>query len=240
MPARHFFFDLDNTLTRSKSHIAPEHTSILKKLISLADVIVVSGHAEKDIKAHLEGVSGFYTMGQNGNVAKMPDGTIIWERKLSPDQVEAIHRFIAKARTHLAYKVENENDIIEDRGAQIAFSLIGHHLNQDIKDAFDPDHAKRKKLLEDLVADVAELRDKHKVDVLIAGTTNLDIIEYGKNKGFNIAAFIEKIGWKKEDCLYIGDALFPGGNDETVIGVIPTHAVKDYHETYTYLSSILS
>src|SRR3989344_1192911 len=207
MPARHFFFDLDNTLTRSKSHIAPEHTSILKKLISLADVIVVSGHAEKDIKAHLEGVSGFYTMGQNGNVAKRPDGTIIWERKLSPDQVEAIHRFIAKARTHLAYKVENENDIIEDRGAQIAFSLIGHHLNQDIKDAFDPDHAKRKKLLEDLVADVAELRDK--------------------------------IGWKKEDCIYIGDALFPGGNDETVIGIIPTHAVKDYRETYTYLSSIL-
>jgi hypothetical protein len=45
--------------------------------------------------------------------------------------------------------------------------------------------------------------------------------------------------WQKEDCLYIGDALFPGGNDETVVGVIPTQLVKDYHATYTYLSSIL-
>jgi phosphomannomutase len=239
MPA-HFFFDLDNTLTRSKSHIAPEHKPILRKLVALADVIVVSGHAEKDIKAHLEDVAGFYTMGQNGNVAKRPDGSVLWERKLSEGQKKAIYAFTDKARKHLAYTVRDENDIVEDRGAQIAFSLIGHHENQDVKDAFDPAHEKRKKLLEDLRADVENLREKHNVDVLIAGTTNLDIIERGKNKGFNITEFISLMGWKKEECLYIGDALFPGGNDETVIGVIPTKPVKGYAETYAYLESILA
>lgn len=236
---KHFFFDLDNTLTRSKSHIAPEHKPILRKLMERADVVVVSGHPERDIRSHLEDIGGYYILGQNGNVAQMPDGKMLWQRKLSDKQVAAIYRFTDKARKRLAYKVRDENDIVENRGAQIAFSLIGHHENQDVKDAFDPDHAKRKRLLEDLRDDVAKLREKYNVEILIAGTTNLDIIEKGKNKGYNIAEFIKTLGWKKEDCIYVGDALFKGGNDETVIGVIPTKAVKDYRETYEYLSSIL-
>lgn len=237
---KHFFFDLDNTLTRSKSHVAPEHKPILRKLVERAGVVVVSGHPEKDIRTHLEDVTGYYILAQNGNVAQKPDGEILWKRKLSDEQVSAIHAFIEKARKHLAYKVRDENDIIEDRGAQVAFSLIGHHENQDIKDAFDPDHAKRKKMLEDMRDDVELLRDKYNVEILIAGTTNLDIIERGKNKGYNISEFIKALGWKKEDCIYVGDALFSGGNDETVVGIIPTKPVKDYRETYDYLKTMLS
>ncbi len=236
---KHFFFDLDNTLTRSKSLILPEHAAILRTLISRADVVVVSGHPQKDIRAHLKDVAGYYVLAQNGNFAQTPIGEMMWENRLSSAQVEAIHSFIEKARKHLEYTVKDENDIVEDRGCQVGFSLIGHHLNQDIKDAFDPDHAKRKKLLEDLSDDVARLRSDANIDILIAGTTNLDIFEKGKNKGYNIGLFIKTLGWKKEDCIYLGDALFPGGNDETVIGIIPTKAVADYRETYSYLEKIL-
>ena len=238
---KHFFFDLDNTLTRSKSHITFEHAAILKRLTERADVVVVSGHPQKDIRDHLEtSLDGrYYILAQNGNFAQKPDGTILWERKLSEAQVEAIHVFIEKARKHLAYAVRDEKDIVEDRGCQVSFSLIGHHENQDIKDIFDPDHAKRKKLIADMREDVSKLRDEYNIDIYIGGTTNLDIIERGKNKGYNIAQFIATVTWKKEDCIYIGDALFPGGNDETVIGVIRTRAVKDYNETYEYLSDIL-
>lgn len=237
---KHFFFDLDNTLTRSKSHIAPEHKPILRKLMENADVIVVSGHPQQDIRTHLEDLAGYYVLAQNGNFAQVPDGTLLWEHRLKEGQVRAAYAFIEKARKYLAYKVRDENDIFENRGCMIAFSLIGHHENQDIKDAFDPDHAKRTKLFEALHDDVAELEHKANMQILIAGTTNLDIIEKGRTKGYNINKFIKKQGWKKEDCLYVGDALFPGGNDETVIGVIPTKAVKDYRETYEYLESILT
>jgi len=236
---KHFFFDLDNTLTRSKSHIAPEHAPILKEIIGRVDVTIVSGHGEKDIHTHLEDVSGYYVLAQNGNFAQKPDGTILWERKLSPEQVSAIHAFIGKARKHLGYNVQNEADIIEDRGCQVAFSLIGHHADQDIKDAFDPDHAKRKKLLEDLKDDVASLSKDSGIEVYIGGTTVLDFVEKGKNKGYNINEFIRIMGWDKDDCIYVGDALFPGGNDETVIGIIPTRAVKDYRETYIYLQRVM-
>jgi len=65
------------------------------------------------------------------------------------------------------------------------------------------------------------------------------MFHFGKNKGYNVRQFIEKMAWDPDQSIYIGDALFPGGNDETVIGVIPTKAVKDYRETYDYLADVM-
>ena len=238
---KHFFFDLDNTLTPSKSPIEEAHVPTLKQLAQRADVIVVSGHGEADIRSHLtEALHGcFYTLGQNGNRAVTYDGKVLWNNSLTQGQREATLAFIAKARALLNYVVRDENDIIEDRDSQIAFSLIGHHEDKAKKDSFDPRHEIRFKLLRDLAPDVEALKIAN-VEVRIGGTTNLDFFEYGKNKGYNVNLFIEKMGWRKEDCIYIGDALFPGGNDETVVGVIETHAVKDHRETYEYLSNVLS
>ena len=236
---KHFFFDLDNTLTRSKSRIEPTHADILRTLMKHSDVVVVSGHGEKDICAHLEDLSGYYILSQNGNHAEKPDGSVLWKRRLSAAQVKSIHEFIERARAHLSLPVRDENDIVEDRGCEVAYSLIGHHEKIETKEAFDPDHAKRKKLLDDMKKDVERLEKEANVEIKIGGTTVLDFFEKGKNKGFNIAEFIKALDWKKEDCIYIGDALFSGGNDETVIGIIPTKPIKDYHETYKYLSSIL-
>ena len=239
MLAKHYFFDLDNTLTRSKMHIAPEHKPILKRLIEKAHVIVVSGHPQKDIRDHLEDVGGYFILGQSGNFGQTPDGRVLWEHSLTPIQVEAAHKFIEKARAHLALSVKDASDLVEDRGCQVSYSLIGHHEKIEVKEAFDPDHKKREKLLVDLKDDVEHLAKDANLEIKIGGTTVLDIFEKGKNKGYNIANFIKLMQWNTDDCLYIGDALFPGGNDETVIGIIPTHPVKDYNETYKYLKSIV-
>lgn len=239
---KHFFFDLDNTLTRSKSHIEPEHIPILKDLTDKADMVVVSGHGEKDIRAHLghELDGRYYILGQNGNYALKGDGTELWNNSLLQHQKEAIHEFIVKAREHLGLPVKDESDLVDDRDSQIAYSLIGHHEDKDKKEAFDPDHKKRHSLLHELKHDVEHLAQEFGIEIRSGGTTVLDMFHLGKNKGYNVAQLISSLDWKPEDCLYIGDALFPGGNDETVIGVIPTHAVKNYKETYEYLTEVLA
>lgn len=231
---------MDNTLTRSKSPIAPEHIPILKALCERADVVVVSGHGDDKIDEHLSSdLHGlYYMLGQNGNQAVTRDGTVLWEHKLSDTQKQAAYDFAAKVRAHMPIVVKDDNDLLEDRGCQIAFSLIGHHEDKEKKEAFDPDHQIREKLLREMAADVEELV-RGGIEVRSAGTTNFDMFAVGKNKGYNIHAFIEHMQWEAQDCLYIGDALYPGGNDETVIGTIPTHAVKDYRETYEYLAGIL-
>lgn len=238
---RHFFFDLDNTLTRSKQHIEPSHAEILEKLTKHADVVVVSGHDEGSIKDHLgEGLkSHYYILSQNGNHAEDRAGAVLWEHKLSPAQVEAIHTFIAKARAKLALQVRDENDLIDDRGCEVAYSLIGHHENIETKEAFDPKSEKRMRLLADMQDDAGKLGKEANVEVRVGGTTVLDFMEKGKNKGYNIAEFIKRFKWDANDCVYVGDALFHGGNDETVMGIIPIKAVKDYRETYSYLQELL-
>ncbi len=236
----HFFFDLDNTLTRSKMPIAPEHVPIFKALTERADVVVVSGHAADKIREDLtETLAGtYFILGQNGNDARLRDGSVLWEHTLSAGERAAAIAFILKAREHLALPVKDENDIIDDRGGEIAYSLIGHHEDQLKKEAFDPDDTIRLRLLADLKNDVEELA-RQGVEVRAGGTTVLDFFKRGENKGYNVRALIGAMRWEPGECLYVGDALFPGGNDETVVGVIATHGVKDYRETYDYIADLL-
>ncbi len=239
---KHFFFDLDNTLTRSRSPITPEHAEILKRLSEQADVIVVSGGRRSQIQNQLDSemAGSYYVLGQNGNEAVLKDGTELWMQRPSETQKEAIRALVEKMKSHLALEVQDENDLIEDRGCSIAYSTIGHHEDVSKKEVYDPDHAKRIALLDFFKDEVATLRDTHGIEVRTGGTTCLDFFLAGKNKGSNITAFLPRMNWQKEDCLYIGDALFPGGNDETVIGVIPTHAVKNPDETFQYLAAHLA
>lgn len=238
---KHFFFDLDNTLTPSKALILERHLPIFLQLCEKADVIVVSGHGDVDIRKHLlpqtEGT--YHIMGQNGNRAETKDGKLLWNRSLSQERKDAIHAFISKAKAHLNLTVKDENDTVEDRDSQIAYSLIGHHEDSEKKKAFDPRHEIRIKLLSDLAVEVAKLHDAG-VEVRSGGTTVLDFFELGKNKGYNVSQFIAAMNWSTADCLYLGDALFPGGNDETVIGIIPTHAVDGPDETFAFISDQLS
>lgn len=238
---RHFFFDLDNTLTRSKSPILPEHEDTLVRLAQGADVIVVSGSSEKNIWSRLTDTSTghYYSLTQNGNRAFEKDRTLLWERPLSHPQKDAVRRFVVLARAHTPTIVPDENDLLEDRGCQMAFSFIGQHADITLKEAFDPDFAKRRAVLADLCDEVARLEHEHGLEITIGGTTNLDIYQKGMHKGHNVRELLAHRGWRADECIYIGDALFPGGNDETVVGVIPTREIKNYHETYTLIEDFL-
>lgn len=237
---KHFFFDLDKTLTRSRSLMAPEHAEIFRALCERYDVVVVTGGQLSQIETQIpEALHGrYHTLSQSGNHAISKDGTLLWKETFTEKQRAAVLDFIRIVHDEFHLRVKDENDLVEDRGSQISYSLIGHHEAIEKKEAFDPDVAKRLAILSKHSADVEKLRASG-ADVRTGGTTTFDFTLAGKHKGFNITRLIERMGWKKEDCIYVGDALFRGGNDETVIGVIPTKAVKDFHETFEYLSAIL-
>ena len=217
------------------------HAAAFEQLCNERDVIVVSGAQESQMRDQLpekEAMGRYYLLTQNGNHALAKDGTVLWVEHFAPQQETAITSFIAKLHDELDLPVRDEHDLVEHRGSQISYSLIGHHEDHDKKGAFDPDHAKRLHILQQHAGDVEDLKIAG-VDVRSAGTTCFDFYPLGKHKGYNIERFIKYMGWNKEDCMYIGDALFPGGNDETVIGVIPTHAVKDQDETSDFIKNAL-
>lgn len=213
------FLDLDNTVTQSRGPISSEMITELSRF----NPVIVSGASEVQMRKQL---SDFECdlMPQNGNVW-IVGGEKIHERLLNGQEREAILKHI------LTYS-EIKDDMLEDRGCQIGFSLTGHNAPIEIKKSFDSDGSKRREiLLKYPVGDNA-------IECRIGGTTTMDYFPKGLNKGTNILKFIENKGINRDDCLYIGDALFPNGNDETVVDVIKTFGVKNHLETLWFLRQL--
>ena len=234
---KHVFFDLDKTLTMSRSSLLPDQQELFEKLCAVKDVIVVTGGSAEQIREQITPRfdGKYYRLAQSGNHSIHKNGEVLWEEKLNDAQATAIFAFIEELKGDLAVPVKDEDDLVENRGAQITYSVLGFHEDKEKKYAFDPGDVKRAGALKKRASDVEELRLLG-VAIEPAGTTSFNFILAGKHKGFNITRLLEHESWRKEDCLYIGDALFPGGNDETVIGVIPTHPVKDPNDTFGFIA----
>ncbi len=237
---KHFFFDLDNTLTLSRAGMAPRHVPMFQELCARHDVVVVTGGAEEQIQKQIPfpSAGNFTMLSQQGNYAVAKDGTLLWYETVTLEQEAAVRAFADLLTAELALQVSDSNDLFENRGSQLAYSTLGFHAKNELKYAYDPDQSKRRALLAAHPEEMAHLHAAG-IEAMPAGSTTIDFILKGKNKGHNIRKLIENNNWQKEECLYIGDALFPGGNDETVIGVIPTHSVKNPEETFAYLASLL-
>jgi len=218
----------------------PAHQEVFEKLCARADVIVVTGGTLEQIQHQITPrFNGKYiTLAQSGNQAFAKDGSVLWYEKLNQEQVDASMRFIALLREYFNITVRDEDDIIENRGAQIAYSVLGFHEDIQKKYAFDPDENKRQAALKHFAAELDALQ-KIGIEVVPAGTTNFSFIPDGKHKGFNVERLRKQMNWNKEDCIYVGDALFPGGNDAVVVGVVPTHQVKDPNETFEFIAQML-
>lgn len=232
---KYIFFDLDNTLTRSRSIITPSMSALLTRLSKNHEVLVVSGADAKQI-AHQVGTSlvgKYWTMGQSGNACSNPKGVLLWENKMDWLQKYEVLNYAHHVFLKKLFSFKNKLDLVQDRGCQISYSFIGHNEEVSKKEKFDSDKKKRTMVLKKF-----PFKSKT-VEVKIGGTTCLDFYIKGNSKGKNIETLCKKMGWKKSECLYVGDALFKDGNDESVIGIIPTKAVRDPSDTEKVIEALL-
>jgi phosphomannomutase len=239
---KHFFFDMDGTLTQSRAPISDDMLGALQGLVShpvSADVVIVSGASLEQIDKQVGKVANFcFKLAQNGNDAYSTGHEELWRKTLPWDLKFWIFKWIYESlyytcemREWQTWPITNVEDLVEDRGCQISFSIIGHHAPIKEKRAFDPDHVKRKELLRD-----RPWTEPH-ILVAIGGTTCLDF--YRRNKGMNVATLMTEMKWKPEECVYIGDALFEGGNDESVMGVIDCMDTSGPENTIKIIEDIL-
>lgn len=223
---KHLFFDMDDTVSPSRTAMEDEVHALYASLTH--DIIVVSGARVSQIDYQIRSLP-VYRLGQNGNEAVDPSGRQLWNEFLSDEHAQYIHEHIMNMRALHGAEVAHEDDLVEHRGAQMSYSLIGHHEALEKKKQCDPDRRVRLSLLEKVPFEHEAL------EVKIGGTTCFDYFQKGKHKGYNVARLIEHMGWDKDACMYFGDAIFPGGNDETVIGVIDTFPVDNHLHTYRVL-----
>lgn len=223
---RHLFFDMDQTIAPAREPILPEMFALLSALPH--DIVIVSGQEVPKIVWQSNGLPAF-TLGQNGNHATDVEDNELWHVPLDSAHRAEIMEHINQIVALLDHDLNHEWTPIEDRGAQITFSPIGNTAPVEIKRAYDPDRQKREALMAQVPFESKELIVK------IGGSTSLDYIHKDRHKGTNVARLIAHCGWDKDACVYFGDGLFPGGNDEAVIGVIDTVPVRDHLDTYEKL-----
>ena len=208
---KHLFFDMDGTLTESRQEITDEMLQAIQELKEYP--LVISGAQSSQMYKQLRGAK-VVSLSQNGN--KTP----LWQNILSDTQKSAILSWIGDV----------PQDMIEDRGCQISLSMTGHNAPLADKKAYDPDGSKRTQILAEKPFNVEG------VQVKVAGTTCFDF--FVKTKGENISSLLSCFGWDPKDCLYVGDALYPGGNDDSMIGVMETRQVSGPKETLEIIKSI--
>jgi len=100
---------------------------------------------------------------------------------------------------------------IEDRGEQITFSALGQDAPLALKSVWDPDQTKRHAMQKELEKIIPEF------GIRVGGTTSIDITRKLISKETGVLWLSNRFGIPPEEMLYVGDALYPGGNDTAVM-----------------------
>jgi hypothetical protein len=217
---------MDQTIAPARQPILPEMYELLRSLEH--DIVIVSGQEVSKIGWQSNSLPSF-TLGQNGNHATDVEDRELWNIPLDAHHRAEINAHIEAIVNILEHELNHDWTPIEDRGSQITFSPIGNTAPVEVKKAYDPDRKKREALMAQVPFQSEELVVK------IGGSTSLDYIHKDRHKGTNVKKLIDQMGWNDDDCVYFGDGLYPGGNDEAVIGVIETVPVTDHTDTFEKL-----
>jgi len=135
-------------------------------------------------------------------------------------------------------KTGEYGEIAEDRDSQITFSMLGQSAPLAIKKPFDPDQAKRLKLAYWLNGYFYGKNLNY--ETTVGGASSMDITRKGSNKAAGVSKFLAFMATPKSEAVFVADALYPGGNDHSVIGTgvecIPT---KNPEETKEIIRKLL-
>lgn len=214
-------FDLDGTLAESKAEMDEEMSQLMLQLLEKKQVAVISGGAfEQFEKQFLKSLNApekilprlhlFPTCSTSyynyENFWKQ-----VYFNELPKSKKARVMQAFNQMFQEIGFKPkEIFGEILEDRGSQITFSALGQKAPYEKKKDWDPEQKKRKQMktiLEKLIPDL---------EVRIGGSTSIDVTEKGIDKAYGINKIEEHLKIKKAEMLFIGDALFEGGNDYPV------------------------
>jgi phosphomannomutase len=238
-------FDLDGTLAESKSSLDTEMSALFHDLLGIVKVAVISGgdwpqfekqllsnlpHDERLVDLSLLPTCGTKFFQYAG------DWKEIYSEDFTADEKEKIVSSLKKALGEAGFKVEKVwGEVIEGRGSQITYSALGQQAPLEEKNKWDPDFAKRKKIKAILDTFIPEF------SVRLGGATSIDVTKPGIDKAYGIRKLRDLLGISLKEMIFVGDALFVGGNDypaeEAGVVSIP---VRGPNETKRVIETIIA
>ncbi len=215
-------FDLDGTLAESKSIMDGEMTKLLGELLAVKKVAVISGGRFEQFKIEfldslalanfdLRSLYLFPTCATTF-YQYQKEWVKIYQESFSGDEKKKILRAFSYVMKRSGVKQPSRiyGDVLEDRESQITYSAAGQKAPVDVKQTWDPDATKRLAMKKVLQKEIPEF------EIRVGGMTSIDVTRKGIDKAYGIQKMEELLHISKSEMLFIGDALFPGGNDYPV------------------------
>ncbi len=239
-------FDLDETLAPSFQSPARSMVDRLMQLLEAVPVAIISGagfdRIDRDFLStldHSPHVSRLYIFANSGSQAFSWQDS--WNEEynfsLTEEERSRIKAVISAAAIELPEIREARvyGDQIADREAQIAFTVVGLDAPAEYKASWDPQASKRRVIREYLLKELPEY------DIRTGGASTIDITRRGVNKAYGVGWLAQRLHCNPSDMLYVGDALYEGGNDSVVIPTgIQTHSVAGPSETEHVIDDVLA
>ena len=246
---RLIIFDLDGTLSPSKSLLTEGMADILRELLKEKIVAVISGASFNQfnteflsrLKADKTALSRLFILPTNGAALyhfENDNWTSKYVRKLSDEQKSKIltaFKDILPRHSELFPTNLIKGEQIEDVGNEITFSALGQQADIKDKMSWDPKQNKRRTIRDELQKLLPDF------SISIGGMTSINITEQGIDKAFGIREVCKATGIDIQESLYVGDAVYPDGNDApALLTGIPVQKVLYPSDTALFLRRLLN
>lgn len=242
-------FDLDETLTETRSALTDEMSELLGELLKNFQVCVISGGSFEqfgkqllsNLKVEPKLLEALHLMPTCGtryytyNLSKH-DWDQIYAEDFSDADKKIITEALNEAVDELGYRIKSpKGPLIEDRGSQITYSALGQDAEPGEKKAWDINGEKKRKIRDAVAEKIPQF------EVRAGGTTSIDVTKQGIDKAYGMSKLIELLKISKDNILFVGDRIWEGGNDYPVkLMGIDTIAVGGYEHTPWVVRGILS
>lgn len=239
-------FDLDGTLAESKQPLGDPMGEALADLLDVAHVAVISGgdwpQFDKQVASRLPeraDRSKLWLMPTTGTkLFTWQEGqwtTVYAELFDDATKAKILEAFDASLEATGFVPEQTWGERIEDRGSQITFSALGQQAPVKEKEHWDPKFEKRKVIQADLKKRLPGL------SINMGGATSIDITQEGVDKAYGLKRLRDESGIALDAMMFIGDAIFPGGNDYPAKELgLDTVRVRDPEETLAVIAGIVA
>ena len=250
-------FDIDGTLTPSKAPADNEMIQLMLRLLDEKSVAIIGGGKYSLFKMQLieqlpngdKRLEKLYLFPTNSTAFYRFNNNSwheVYSHELSEDEKEKIKNAFEETFRKVDYHHPEKTygPIIEDRSTQITFSALGQdvvamsgekigvQLKEDWNKKYDKLRQEMREILQKLLPEF---------EVRAGGLTSIDITRKGIDKAYGVRQIAEHLSVKIEDMLFVGDAIFPGGNDYAALETgIDYVKVKDPNETKELIRTLIS
>ncbi len=219
-------FDMDGTLTPSKAPMTASISALLRRLLREKRVAVIGGGKYElfrwqfvnRIKFRGEELRNLFLFPTSSTAFYRYDKgrwRNVYSHTLSRAEKKKILAAFERVFRELNYihpKKTYGHPPIEDRGTQITFSALGQKAPIPLKKTWNKKYNRLRLRMSCLLQ-----KKLPQFKVRVGGLTSIDVTEKGIDKAYGIRQIERHLHVPRRKMLFVGDAIFPGGNDYAIV-----------------------